>query len=177
MDQQLTDIDPGISENALKSFKAVLSKPGDIYKLFFLFTKRLNKFFQISRSSLIIYSKQDNKLKVIAMKGLKGARKGLTLTLPENNSLLYKIFEDGQFYIQHNLKNFEGNFIEEKILKDRSAQSLVVLPIRQDNKRCGLVCFSSPNQNAFTAFESSKMNEILDYFGKNLIIKIPTSCV
>lgn len=177
MDSQLTDTNNGISRGVLQSLKAMLSKPSDIYKLFFLFTKKLNRFFPISQSSLIVFSKQDNKLKVIAMKGDKGARKGLTLTLPETNSLLYKVFADGHFYTKHHPQKFDGNFIEEKILKDNDARSLAILPIVQNGSKCGLICLSSPNQDAFRSFENGSMDEILENFSKNMIKRMPSSCI
>ena len=176
LDSQLVNTHNAISRRVLQSLKAMLSKPSDIYKVFFLFTKKLNRFFPISQSALIVYSKQDNKLKVIAMKGLKGARKGLTLTLPESNSLLYKVFADGQFYIQHHPQKFDGNFIEEKIIKDEDAKSLAVVPISQNGSRCGLICLSSPDQDVFASFENGTMDEILENFSKNLIKRMPSSC-
>ncbi len=177
LDSQLIDTNNGISRGILQSLKAMLSKPSDIYKLFFSFTKKLNRFFPISQSSLIVFSKQDNKLKVIAMKGEKGARKGLTLTLPETNSLLYKVFADGNFYIQHHLQEFNGNFIEEKIIKDNAAQSLAVLPISQNGSSYGLICLSSPNEDAFISFENGLMDEILENFSKNVIKRMPSNCI
>lgn len=175
MNSQLIQNDKAISQEVLQSIKAVLSKPGDIYKLFFLFTKKLNKFFTISQSSLIVHSKQDGKLKVIAMKGEKGARKGLALTLPENNSLLYKVFADDHFYVQHHPENFDGNFIEEKILKIDTTQSLAILPISRNGTKSGLLCLCSPKLNAFASFENGLMDEILENFNLNLIKKMPST--
>ena len=173
LDSQLIQNENGISQTVIRSIKAVLSKPGDIYKLFFLFTKKLNKLFSISQSSLIVHSKQDGKLKVLAMKGENGTRKGLALTLPEKDSLLYKVFTDGQFYIQNQPKNFDGNFIEEKILKDDTTQSLAILPISQNGLRSGLICLSSPKQDAFATIENGLMDEILENFSLNLIKRMP----
>jgi len=173
LDSQLTQNENSLSQRVFRSIKAILSKPGDIYKLFFLFTKKLNRLYSISQSSLIVHSKQDGKLKVIAMKGENGARKGLALTLPEKDSLLYKVFADGRFYIQNHPKNFSGNFIEEKILKNDTAQSFAILPISQNGTRNGLICLSSPKQDAFATFENGPMNEILEDFSLNLIKRMP----
>lgn len=173
LDSQLIQNENGISQTVLRSIKAVLAKPGDIYKLFFLFTKKLNKLFSISQSSLIVHSKHDGKLKVLAMKGENGIRKGLALTLPEKDSLLYKVFADGRFYIQNHKKNFDGNFIEEKILKDDTTQSFAILPISQDGSRSGLICLSSPKQDAFATIENGLMDEILENFSLNLTKRMP----
>lgn len=173
LDSQLVHIENGLSPDVLQSIKSVLSKPSDIYKLFFLFTKKLNKLFSISQSALILHSSQENKLKVIAMKGEKGARKGLALTLPEKDSLLYKISKDNQIYIQHHLENFESNFIEEKVLINEAAQSLVILPISQNGTKFGLVCLSSPNKNAFLPFENGVMDEVVETLTNNLIKRMP----
>ncbi len=173
LDSQLIQNENGLSQKVIRSIKAVLSKPGDIYRLFFLFTKKLNRLFSISQSSLIVYSKQDGKLKVLAMRGENGTRKGLALTLPEKNSLLYKVFTDGRFYIQNHPKDFNGNFIEEKILKDDTTQSLAILPISRDGSRSGLICLSSPNRDAFTIFENGLMDGILENFSLNLIKRMP----
>ncbi|MCP4703226.1 MAG: hypothetical protein GY865_01340 [candidate division Zixibacteria bacterium] len=175
LDSQIIQTKNDIPKSALQSIKSALSKPSDIYKLFFLFSKKLNKFFTISRSSLILHSRQENKLKMIAMKSEKGARKGLALTLPENGSLLYKIFNKGLFHFQHYPKNSDCNFIEQKILKDKTALSMAILPIIQDNINYGLICLSSPDQDAFVPLENGLLDEILDGFGKNLIQRIPST--
>ena len=174
LDLQLIQNKNGNLQSILQSIKAVLSKPSDIYKLFFLFTKKLNKFFPVSQSSLILYSEQESKLKVIAMKGDKGARKGLKLTLPKEKSLLYRVFTENRFYIQHHPQKCDCNFIENKIFKDDTAQSLAILPINQNGAGYGLICLSSPDQNAFISFENGLMDEILEDFSKNLIKRIPT---
>ena len=109
------------------------------------------------------------------MKGEKGARKGLMLTLPEEKSLLYRVFAENRFYIQHDPQKFDCNFIEQKILKDDTAQSLAILPIGLNGKKYGLVCLSSPDQNAFISFENGQLDEILEDFSNNLIKRIPTT--
>lgn len=174
LDSQLIQKENGMSENVLQSIKAVMSKPSDIYKLFFLFIKRLDKFFPISQSSLILHSQKENKLKVIAMKGEKGTRKGLALTLPEKDSLFYKVFHSNNCFIQHHPEKFECSFIEQKILKDDTALSMAILPIFQDKTKHGLICLSSPEQDAFVSFENGQLDEVLMNFNKYLIKKIPT---
>ena len=163
-----------ITENCLNSIRAILKKPGDINKLFFRLTKKLDKLYSITKAALIVHSDQDNKLKAIAMKGNNGTCEGLALTLPEDNSLLYKVFEDNYQYIQNYPDQFSGNFFEEKILIDRATQSLAVLPIIEKNSPKGLICFSSTIPNAFASFEDGALNDILENFGQVLKDGLPS---
>ena len=157
----------------MNSFEAVFRKTDDIYKLFFLLTKKLSKFFSISRASLIVHSKLDGKLKAIAMKGDKGAHEGLALTLPEQNSLLYNILESGVPYIENYPQQFPGNFIEEKILIDSDTRSLAVLPIKDNGTLGGLICFASPVPYAFTMLEDGLLDDLMEKFGPVLNKKLP----
>ena len=81
-----------ISDIFTRSFKPVL-KNANIYHSFFALIKKLNKFFSLSKAVLVVHSERDNCLKVIAVRRQKGTRTGLALTIPEKNSLLYRIFK------------------------------------------------------------------------------------
>jgi len=163
-----------INEDCLNSIRAILRKPGDINRLFFRLTDKLNRLYSITKAALIVHSNHDNKLKTIAMKGINGTCEGLALTLPENDSLLYRVFTDGFLYIQNYPDPFSGNFFEEKMLVDQATQSLAVLPITEKNSPTGLICFSSTIPNAFESFEDGILDDILENFGHELKDRLPS---
>jgi len=174
VDPQALQVNKNISKAFIKSFEAILKKPGDFHKLFFLFTKKLNKFFLISRASLILYSRNDHKLKAVAARGKNGAREGLALILPEKNSLLYGIFAEGKAYIACFPAQFPGNFIEEKILLDETARSLAIIPIGKNGSKDGLICLASPIPGAFAMIEDGVMDGLIENFAQNLNKRLST---
>ena len=162
------DINCRISNIFLRSLGALFNHNKNIYDLFFCLTKKLNKFFSLSRSILIVRSHVDNSLKVIAMKGPQNARVGLALTLPEDNSLLYRVLHKKVIYTENYPNGFKGNFIEEKLLLDDDPGSIVVCPIEHNNHVQGLICLTSPAIYAFTLFKDGFLDSVLDRFGKSI---------
>ncbi|SYZ72360.1 hypothetical protein TRIP_C20475 [Candidatus Zixiibacteriota bacterium] len=151
--------------NCLRSIAALFRKDRNIYKLFFAMTKKLNKFFSISTAVLVVHSGRDNSLKVIAIRKPKYAGKGLALSLPEKDSLLYRIFRNNSLYTANNPSDSDTNFIEKKLLFEDGTQSLAVCPIKYGGSLAGLVCFASPVPYAFDMIEEGMLGGILEEFG------------
>jgi hypothetical protein len=149
-----------------QSFIPVFKNNGDIYQAFFALTKKLNKFFSLSRAILAVYSPARRKLKVIAMRSKNSVRKGLALTLSENNSLLYRVFKDGDIYILDFPDEIKVNFIETKLLIGRETASLAVCPVTSNDNIIGLLGLSSPIPYAFTMFDGGFLDGVLEEFGR-----------
>jgi hypothetical protein len=139
--------------NCLRSLTALFRKDRNIYKLFFAITKKLNKFFSISTAVLVVHSVRDGHLKVIAIRKPKYAGKGLALSIPEKDSLLYRIFRNNALYTANYPSVSETNFIEKKLLLEEGTQSLAICPITYGGSLAGLVCFASPVPYAFDMIE------------------------
>jgi len=152
----------------LRSLGNLFKSNKNIYDLFFSLTKKLNKFFSLSRSILVIHSNRDDCLKVIAIKGVRGSRVGLALTLPREGSLLYRVLDDGVTYTENYPDKFNGNFIEKKLLLDDDPGSIVVYPVLYNDAIQGLICLTSPALYAFTLFNEGVLDPVLDKFGKSI---------
>jgi len=150
------------------SFNSLFKSNQNLYQLFFSFIKKLNKFFSLSKAILVVRSPRDNNLKVVALKGQKSIRQGLALSLPEKNSLLYNVFDDCEIYTQNFPKDFEGNFVEKKLLIDNETSSIAVCPIRNDDSTHGLLCLASPIIYAFDMFGEGFLDSVLEQFGKRI---------
>jgi len=167
-DEVTGGINNRISRVFQRSLGALFNGNRNIYELFFCLTKKLNNFFSLSRSILIIHSERDESLKVIAMKGASNCHVGLALTLPEKDSLLYRVLNDKEIYTENYPDKFNGNFIERKLLLDDNPGSIAVCPVKYKNKIRGLICLTSPALYAFTLFKDGMLDSILERFGKSV---------
>jgi len=158
------EIDERASEVFVRSFDSILGKARNINKLFFSFTKKLNRFLPISRAALVIYSERDRNLKVIALKA-DSTREGLALSLPRDNSLFYRVFESRAIYTADSPFYFSGNFVERKILVSRETKSILVTPLTTGGKAYGLICLASPRESAFRFYDHSIMEKVFRKLG------------
>jgi len=163
-----------ISGTLRRSFESVLDESSNVYKLFYSFTKKLSKFFSITRAVLVVQSRRDACLKVVAVRAKKSVREGLTLTLPRKDSLLYRVFEEGIIYVENYPGGFDGNFIEKKLLLEKDVNSLVVVPITFGQTGRGLLCFTSPILYAFGMFEEGHLEGVIEEFGLALEGRLQT---
>jgi transcriptional regulator with GAF, ATPase, and Fis domain len=161
-----------ISNLFSRSFSSLFKTNRNIKHLFFAVVKKLNKFFSLSNAVLAVYSSNDDCLKVIAAKGPKGSKEGLALSLPRKNSLFYKVFEENQIYIQNYPADFEGNFIEKKLLLKGETSSIAICPIFYKESVMGLLCMTSPSLYAFEMFQDGFLDDILGQFGVRLRDKL-----
>ena len=157
-----------LSRSICDSFASVFSRNYNINQLFFSLVKKLNKFFSINRSVLVVYSARDDSLKVLAMKRDRGTCEGLAVTLPDKDSLLYRIFHERMIYTENYPSSFEGNFVERRLLIDDCTKSLLVWPIRSDGFCNGLICLSSPVIYAFELIAEGCLEYVVDRFGKEV---------
>ncbi len=162
------NINGRMSNIFLKSLSSLFRNNKNIYDLFFSLTKKLNKFFSLSRSILVIRSMRDDDLKVIAMKGPQNSRIGLALTLPRQNSIIYQVLGGKEIYTENYPHEFSGNFIERKLLLDDNPGSIAICPIKNDGDVCGLICLTSPALYAFTLFRDGALDAVLERFGKSI---------
>lgn len=162
--QVIRDISGGPTppEVFVKSFDSVVGRSQNINKLFFSFIKKFNRHLPISRAALILHSAKDDTLKMIALKAER-AREGLTLTLPKENSLLYRVFRTNAIYTADYPFYFSGNFFERKILIDLETKSVLITPILTGGNNFGLVCLTSPQESAFKEYDEYTMERV---FGK-----------
>jgi len=149
----------------VRSVASIFAKQRNLSKLFFSVTKKLGKFFSISGALLIVHSERDNRLKVIATRKPSRALAGLALTLPSQNSLFYDVYRDATPYIKNYPEDFDGNFIEQKLLLDDDTKSLVICPTIHNGFPNGLICFTSPVPYAFVMFEKGFLQDIMEQFG------------
>lgn len=161
-----THYEPGgkLTDIFLKSFGSLFKNHKSVHELFFSLIKKLNKFFSLSKAILVVHSAKDNTLKVIAMKGRRRSWQGLALSLPEKDSLLYKIFRGKKIYSQNYPDVFGGNFIEKKLLLDTDTCSIVICPIKSNGSIHGLLCLTSPMLYAFGMFEEGFLEGVLERF-------------
>ncbi|MEP0829123.1 MAG: GAF domain-containing protein [bacterium] len=155
-------------ELVTRSVSALFRRNNNIYKLFFSLYKKLKKHLSLSTAVLIVHSVRDNTLKVIAVKNSKHAPEGISLTLPDQDSLLHSVFRDGHPYIENNPDNFSGNFIERKLLLGEPSKSLAVFPIHNNGSRIGLICLVSTQAQAFDIIDQPLLNPLSSQFGQFL---------
>ncbi|UCD17171.1 MAG: hypothetical protein JSV44_12085 [Candidatus Zixiibacteriota bacterium] len=154
-----------LKDTFLRSVGSLFGKQKNLPKLFFSVTKKLSKFFSISGALLVVHCDHDDRLKVIASKKMRHSHEGLALTLPPQRSLIYSVFRSGRTYIENYPDNFRGNFIEQKLLLDDEAKSLVICPTIHRGLPNGLICFTSPVPYAFVMFEAGILKDITEKFG------------
>ena len=159
-------------ESLARSFAALFRRNNNIYKLFFSLCKKLNKLFSLSTAVLVVHSVRDNSLKVIAVKNSKHSPEGISLTLPDQDSLLHSVFNDGSLHIDNSLEHFSGNFFEKKLLLGEEANSLAIIPINHDGNRIGLFCLASPRTNAFDLLDESLLRPVTAQFGEVLAVAV-----
>ncbi|MBN2225904.1 MAG: hypothetical protein JW763_00920 [candidate division Zixibacteria bacterium] len=164
----LSTINTRLNHTFVRSVASIFVKQRNLPKLFFSVTKKLGKFFSISGALLIVHSSRDNRLKVIATRKESRALDGLALTLPSQKSLFYTVYNNGEPYVKNYPEDFEGNFIEQKLLLDDDTKSLVICPTMHNGFPNGLVCFTSPVPYAFVMFEKGFLQEIMEQFGSVL---------
>lgn len=155
-------------ELVTRSVSALFRRNNNIYKLFFSLYKKLKRHLSLSTAVLIVHSVRDNTLKVIAVKNSRYAPEGISLTLPEQDSLLHAVFRDGHPYIENNPENFRGNFFERKLLLGEPAKSLAVFPIHNKGSRIGLICLASTQAEAFDIIDLPLLNPVATQFGQFL---------
>jgi len=157
-------VDEKTSEIFVRSFDSILGRARNINKLFFSFTKKLNRFLPISRAALVIHSQRDKNLKVIALKA-ESAREGLALSLPSENSLFYRVFNSRSIYTADYPFNFSGNFVERKIMVGPDTKSILVTPLMTGGNIYGLICLASPQEAAFRYYDHSIMERVFRKLG------------
>jgi transcriptional regulator with GAF, ATPase, and Fis domain len=149
----------------IRSFMALFIKQKNVNNLFFAIAKKLNRLFEITSAVLIVRSTHDSSLKVIAIKKEHYSREGLALTLPDHDSLLYRVLRKASLHIERKPDDFSGNFIERKLLLDGNARTLAICPIVSNNSVSGLLCLSSPSPSAFDLVEKGILDSTLSQFG------------
>lgn len=149
----------------IRSFMALFIKQKNINKLFFAIAKKLNRLFDITSAVLVVRSIQNGHLKVIAIKKENYSREGLALTLPDRDSLLYRVFRKASLHIENITGSFSGNFIEKKLLLDEGARILAICPITSNESVSGLLCLASPSPAAFDLFEQGVLDSTLNQLG------------
>jgi len=165
IDNSLSESSKRITDVFNNCFNSVFKNNKTIHDIFFCLTKKLNKFFSISNSILIVYSETDSCLKAIASKGSK-ARHGLVLSLPREDSFLYSILDQGQIFTQNYPEELDCNFIEEKLLFQEETNSIAICPVRCNGSLRALLCLTSPIHYAFSMIDEGMLDGILHKFGE-----------
>ncbi len=150
----------------------ILDQNKPVSKRFFELVNRLNKFFSISRAVLIINDIKSDSLKMMAVWEQARFREGVMLTIPRKDSLLHRALgirviinrsASGEFPPE-----FQGNFIENNILFDKSTSSLAICPLFADATLVGITCLTSPVPFAFELIEEGYFDDIFRQLGEVL---------
>jgi len=150
----------------------ILDQNKSVSRRFFELINRLNKFFSISRAVLIINDKDGDSLKMMTAWEQARLREGVMLTIPRENSLLRRASgirviinrsATGEFPPE-----YQGNFIENNILFDKSTSSLAICPLFAGKTLMGITCLTSSAPFAFELIEEGYFDGIFRQLGEVL---------
>ncbi len=156
-------------DNYLRSIEALTRKHKNIHKLFFALTKKLNRIFSISAAVLVSHSNRDDSLRVIDIRKVGYSGEGLSLILPDKNSLLYSVYRNKAVYSETDPGKFKGNFLEQKLLLDPETKSLVICPIHDNGDISGLLCLASYEPEAFAVEDTAFLETISRQFVSTMV--------
>jgi hypothetical protein len=148
--------------------RRVLEQNKPLPELFHELTNRLNKFFSISRSTMIVRDWGKNLLRVAAAWDNSKLSKGLMLTIPHKKSCLYGLIENNSVTNIPLYDKFPGNLIEARILAEKTDSTLTICPLYDEDNIYGLYTLSSPVPYAFELIEEGYLNPVLRLFGSVL---------
>jgi len=120
-----------------------------IHRLLKGLISRLNRSYTIEKASLAIYDQENNNLRVTHMLTKGTLKSGLTLTIPNQTSLLYQVLLQGYPVVDNYPELISANIIEQKILLGRRTQSVIVIPLIYDCHKLGVLSLASPDESAF----------------------------
>ena len=129
---------------------------------------KLGSLIDISKAVLAVNSSLDNSLKIVAIKGHRGSREGLAITLPRKNSLMYRVFCDKSIFIGDDLAPSVVNFIERRILLDNEFSSLLIYPIIHDDRIHGLFCLTMNGGHNLSMFADGRFELVMNCFGQHI---------
>lgn len=160
---------PPDSSTICKPLVRILMQNKPVPELFYELVNRLDKFFSISKASLIIKSPADDTLRMMAMWDNSVMRQGVMLTLPRKQSLFHKAVKQKSIFYQPIIDAYRGNFIERKILYTDNACTLAICPLIWDGNFTGLISLTSPVPFAFDMIEEGRFGPLMRYLGKVLL--------
>lgn len=160
---------PGGSSGFNRTLVRILNQNKPVSKRFFELINRLNKFFSISRAVLIINDTKGDSLKMMAIWEQAFFREGVMLTIPRENSFLHRalgirviVNRPASQEFPH---EFQGNFIENNILFNKSTNSLAICPLFADESLMGITCLTSPDPFTFGSIEEGHFDDIFRQLG------------
>jgi hypothetical protein len=146
-----------------------------IAKMFRRLIARLGRHFPIDRASLALYDPDKNRLCVTHMYAKRTVKAGLTLTIPNRNSILHQILEQGYPIVDHYPELMTSDLIERKLLLGSAARSVLVIPLVSDAVRLGLASLTSSEATAFGLYLEGVGEEIVVQFVERLGALLPAA--
>lgn len=160
------------NEETLKDLNQVFAQEQSPSEIFFEIANHLREKYDINKAVLVI-RQDDSSLAAISTWNNGQKRDGLSLNLPQKESLFEKVIEDGRLYTEYFSESFSGNFFEQKLLLDNQSRSFALKPLKVEGKTVGLVGFSSQNPTAFTVMNEGETDKLLSRFATTLVKKSP----
>lgn len=136
--------------------------------LFNALVGRLGKFFSVTRATLATLDSSRVNVKVPLIWEISGLREGLMLTVPRENSLMYRVLQQGELIYEPIFQAFPGDLIEGKIITESSACSFVICPLDATSPVPWLISLASPVPFAFDMIYDGYFSEVFQRFGEIL---------
>lgn len=136
--------------------------------LFNALVGRLCKFFSVTRATLATLDSSRTAVKVPLIWESSGLREGVTLAVPNKNSLMYRALQKGEVTYEPIFQAFPGDLIEGKIITESSACSLVICPLDATFPAQWLISLASPVPFAFDMIYDGHFSEVFQRFGEIL---------
>jgi transcriptional regulator with GAF, ATPase, and Fis domain len=160
--QQDKGINSETSDKICRSLNRILGQGKRLDILFHELSNRLNDFFALTRSTLTVMDNSDGKLRIIALWDNTLIRQGLILTLPQENSLLYKAYNSGKKVVMPFFNRLNANIIEKKLLVGKTSSSLIICPLIKSDYVLGLISMSSEVPYAFDLITDGHFTPVLN---------------
>jgi len=154
-------------EQSLRNLHHILESNLEPSEMFFEIADFLSRELFINKSVLVL--KEDNSVLRAVSTWSDGLRQdGLSLNLPQKDSLFEKVIEDGRAFTESFSGSFSGNFFERKLLLDGNSSSYALVPLKSETDLLGLVGFSSTDSSTFAMIDDIIPEEILNRFARGI---------
>ncbi len=112
----------------------------------------LSHYYSIEKASLALYEPADGRLYISHLYTDKAVKTGLTLVLPDSDSLLHQILQQGFPVADNYPKQIAAGVVEKKILLGSRTRSVLIVPLIHDGNRLGVLSLASPDDAAFSVY-------------------------
>jgi len=149
-----------------RSYKRFFEQKKPVPTMFCELVNKLDKFFSVSRASLVLHLPQSGDLKLVSWWDRHCLREGVIMSIPKKSSLLYRVLGAQSVFHKSVGRDIPCNYLERKLLISRSSQALIICPAVFTDVIYGLVSLASPVPYAFELIENGIFQPVFVRFAQ-----------